>query len=439
MSGQPLFSNRQLFRLLWPLVAEQLLTVFVGMVDVLMVSFVGEAAMSGVSLVDSVNILIIQMLLGLTAGGTVICARYIGNRENTQAGLTGAQLLILSVLFSAVVTTLLLVLGNPLLKAIFGKVEQDVMENAEIYLRITALSFPLLAVYHSGTAIFRAAGITRISLVGSLIMNGVNVVGNAICVFGLKMGVSGVAIPTVIARGVAAVMLLSFWQKNESFRIRSVAHLKPDPEKIRSICRIGIPSGMESGIFQFGKLMLQSLVSSMGTVSIAAYAVASNLVTYLYLPGNALGVGMMTVVGQCLGAGEKKQARNYVRKLMILNYLMLAVICTLMIVFRRQVTGWYHLTGESAVLAQGLLLSHSIAMIIWPIAFLYPNYFRASGHAGFTMAVSVLSMWIFRVGLANVFVRGLHKNVLWIWYAMFIDWVFRILLFWWKDRQIRQE
>ena len=426
----PMFTGRQLFSLLWPLLAEQLLAVFVGMVDVLMVSVLGEAAVSGVSLVDSINILIIQVIFGLTSGGAVVCARCIGRNDPAQAGKSGAQMLTLTVTFACAVTALMLMQGRPLLGLIFGKVEPDVMENAVIYLHYTALSFPFLAILNSGSGLFRSAGITRVSLLVSVLMNVLNIAGNALCIFVLGMGVEGVAIPTVCSRIFAALMIMVLLQQPErQFRIRTIRDLIPDFGIIRTICGIGIPSGMESGIFQFGKLTLTSLVSTLGTTSIAAFAVASNLVTYLSLPGNALGAGMLTVVGQCTGAGRKKEARSYAWLLVLINYLLLCVICAVMIPCRHLLVSWYHLSGQSAHLAQGLVLSHAIAMILWPVAFLFPYYFRATGKAAFTMIVSISSMWIFRVGLSHVFIRMLHMNVLSVWYAMFIDWVARIAVF----------
>lgn len=435
---RPMFTGRQLFSLLWPLMAEQLLAVFVGMVDVLMVSSVGETAVSGVALVDSINILIIQILFGLTSGGAVVCARCAGNGDYRGASHSGAQMLTLTVSFAAVVSTLLLVSGRFLLRAIFGQIETAVMQNAYIYLNLTVLSFPFLAMYNSGAAIFRSAGNTRVSLVVSLIMNVLNIAGNALCIFGLKMGVEGVAIPTVISRGVAAMLILMWLQRPPSaFRIESAREFVPDWPVIRRICAIGIPSGMESGIFQFGKLTLQSLVSTMGTASIAAYAVASNLVTYLYLPGNALGAGMLTVVGQCVGANRMDEARAYAWRLVLINYCLLAVICSIMISGRHILVGWYNLSAESAGLAQGLVLIHAIAMVIWPLAFLFPYYFRATGNAAKIMVIAIFSMWVFRVGLAHVYIRVLHMNVLGAWYAMFVDWIFRAIVFMLMYRRMR--
>ena len=425
-----IFSKRELFNLIWPLLVEQLLTVLVGMVDVLMVAVIGEAAVSGVSLVDAVNNLVIQVLFALTAGGTVVCAQYIGADDQRKAGKTTAQLLVMTLFLTICVMLFFLAGGNGLLRLLFGRVESDVLKDAGIYLRITALSFPFLAMYHTVASAFRAEGNTRIAMLFSLFMNGVNIAGNAVCIFGLKMGVEGVAIPTLLARISGAVGMLIMLEKGGcKARIQDMQECRPNRMLMIRILRIGVPNGVESSVFQLGKLILQSLVSTLGTASIAGFAVASNLVTYLYLPGNALGAATLTIAGQCYGAGERKQAKQYMKTLLSLNYILLAVICTIMFVGKTQFISAYHLTGEAARLAEGLLVAHTIAMVIWPIGFLLPYYFRAIGKAAFTMIVALLTMWICRIGLAYVFVKILHMSVLGVWYAMFIDWFVRFVIY----------
>ena len=426
----PLFTRKQLTRLIWPLLVEQLLSVLVGMVDVLMVSYVGEATVSGVSLVDSVNHLIIQVLFALTAGGTVVCAKCIGAKDTEGARRSAGQLLTITTAAMLVLAALFLTVGRHILRLLFGTVEAEVMRNAEIYMRFTAASFPFLAIYHANAAIFRAKSNSKLSMLVSLGMNLLNIAGNAICIFGLGWGVEGVALPTLFARMAAAVAMCFFLQsaKNE-LRLDSIRQFKPEGAILRPILSIGIPGSVESGLFNLGKVLLQSLVSTLGTASIAAYAVAGNLVTYLYLPGNALGTAITTVVGQCSGAGEPEQAKRYTKKLIVLDYLMLVPICAALILWRGFWVGLYHLSAEAAGLAAGLLLAHSLAMVLWPVAFLLPYYFRATGRATFSMLIAVGAMAVFRIGGAYLFVLLLGKNVLWVWYAMFIDWVFRIAVF----------
>lgn len=425
-----MFSKKQIFNILWPLLVEQLLTVLVGMIDVLMVASLGEDAVSGVALVDSLNLLFIQMLFALTAAGTVAAARFFGARDYERLGKTFGQLLFITVSFTAVIMIIMVIGRRAILGFLFGKIEAEVMDNALIYMVYTAISIPFLAGFNSGSAMFRAVGNTRISMLISMFMNGLNIVGNAICIFGLGMGVEGVAIPTLISRASAAVLIFWLYQKKIDYgRIKGLKSFKPDGKIIKSILSIGIPNSIESGIFQFGKVMLQSLVSTLGTPSIAGFAVASNLVTYLYLPGNALGAGTMTIVGQCLGAGEKKQAKGYASKLIILNYMILAVFCTIMILGREFFVGCYNLSGEAAMYAGDLIFAHCVAMVLWPIAFLTPYYFRTIGKATFTMWVAVVTMWLFRIGCAYLFVLVFKMNVLGIWYAMFCDWLVRFAIY----------
>ncbi len=425
-----LFTRKQLIQLLWPLIVEQFLSVFIGMVDVLMVAAVGEATVSGVSLVDSINNLVIQVLLAMTAGGTVVCAQFVGGQDKKNAAKSGAQLLLLTVAIMLFIATIFFCGGTGILKLLFGQVEADVMSSAVKYMYFTVASFPFLAIYHSSASVFRAQGNSKVSMLVSLGMNLFNIAGNALCIFVLHMGVVGVALPTLVSRALGAIVILLLLQKKTNdLRISSIRYFKPMGLLMKRILAIGIPNGIESGLFNVGKILLQSLVSTLGTPSIAAYAVANSLVTYLYLPGNALGAAMTTIVGQCHGAGQPEEAKRYAKILVAINYAMAAVIAAVLIIGRHFWVSCYSLTGESAYYAAGLVLAHSVAMILWPVGFLLPYYFRACGHARFTMYVAIFAMALFRVGGAYLFVKVLHKDVLWVWFAMFIDWIFRCIIY----------
>ena len=425
-----MFTRKDLAKLLLPLIVEQLLAVLGGMADVVMVAAVGETAVSGVSLVDSISIMIIQMLAALATGGSVVCAQYIGKKQPENACEAAGQLILVTTMVSAVIAVVALLGNRHLLSMIFGKVEDSVMENAQIYFWLSALSYPFLAVYNSCAALYRAMGNSKVSMYASLVMNAINIAGNAICVFGLHMGVEGVGIPTLVSRAFAAILMLFLIQRPQNvIRIRNLQELRFNGRMIKDILKVGVPNGMENTMFQFGKLFLQSLVSSLGTVAIASYAVASNLVTFEYLVGNAIGLGIITIVGQCVGAGEWEQAKQYTKKLVLVNYAALVVICSLMILFRNQVVGIYNLSPEATRTSAEMLFAHSLAMVVWPLAFTIPYSLRASFDAPFTMYVSVASMWIFRIASAYFFVKVLNLGVMGVWYGMYIDWVFRGLLF----------
>lgn len=425
-----MFNRKDLIRLLAPLIVEQILAVLVGMADVIMVAAVGEAAVSGVSLVDSISILILQILAALATGGAVISAQYLGKKQSENACKAAGQLIGVTTVLSLTVSVIALVGNRLLLASIFGNVESKVMNDAVIYFRITALSYPFMAIYNSCAALFRSMGNSKVSMVVSIVMNTINIVGNAICVFGLHMGVTGVAIPTLTSRIVAAVMMFYLIQSpDNTVRIKHFDELKPDFHMIKNILSVGIPNGLENGMFQFGKIALQSLVSSLGTAAIASYAVASNLVTLLYLPGTAIGLGLITIVGQCVGAGERKQAKHYTRRLVMVNYAILLILCVAMILFSGQLVSIYRLSQEASRISVEMIKAHSYAMIVWPLAFTVPYSLRASMDAKFTMAVSVFSMWLFRIASAYFFVQVMKLGVMGVWYGMFIDWFFRAAVF----------
>ena len=434
-----MFNRKDLIRLLAPLIVEQVLAVLVGMADVIMVAAVGEAAVSGVALVDSISLLIIQILAALATGGAVISAQYLGKKQSENACKAAGQLIGVTTVLSLIVSITALVGNRFLLVMIFGNVESRVMNDAVVYFGITAISYPFMAVYNSCAALFRSMGNSKVSMVVSMVMNTINIVGNAICVFGLHMGVSGVAFPTLLSRIVAAVMMFYLIQNpNNTVRIKRLEELKPDFRMIKNILSVGIPNGLENGMFQFGKIALQSLVSSLGTAAIASYAVASNLVTLLYLPGNAIGLGLITIVGQCVGAGERKQAKHYTRLLVMVNYGILLVLCTVMILFSGQLVSIYQLSKEAAMISVEMIKAHSYAMIVWPMSFTIPFALRASMDAKFTMMVSIFSMWLFRIASAYVFVRVLNLGVMGVWYGMFIDWFFRAMVFAFRFRGIEK-
>ena len=428
----PLFTRQALVALLLPLIAEQALSVTIGLADTLMVSSVGEAAVSGVSLVDSFNTLMIQVMSALATGGAVVTSQYIGHREPKNAKAAAAQILFVLASFSLVVAAVVVVGRHAILRGIFGSIDADVMRYAETYFLLSALSYPFIGLYNAGAALFRAQGNSRISMLSSLVMNVINIGGNAVLIFGFGMGVMGAALASLVSRAVACVVVLYLLQKPACpLRVDGLRALAPDGGLIRRILRVGIPAGIENGMFQIGKLSVSSLTSTLGTAAIAANAVANTTTTFLNIPANAVGMAALTVVGQCLGAGEKEQAVYYSRRLLLTAYCGAWVMNLSAFLFaNRFAISLFNLSPEAQIMAlQVMVWFNFVSLFFWPSSFTLPNILRAAGDARFTMAVSILSMWVFRVGFCYVMVLGFHGRLLSIWMGMFLDWVFRSLCF----------
>ena len=440
-----MFSRKDLSRLILPLVVEQFLAMTIGIADTLMVATCGEAAVSGISMVDSINILLINVFSALATGGAIVCSQYIGKSQPDQARKAAKQLVLITAVLSAGVMLLCLIAQRGLLRLLFGSIEEAVMDNAATYLFLSALSYPFIAMYNAGAALFRSMGNSKISMYASLMMNIVNVGGNALLIFQCNMGVAGAGLASLISRILAAVLVLFLLgNKKNIIRIEHWLHWKPNGAMIRNILRIGIPTGLENGMFQIGKLLVASLIATFGTASITANAVTNSACSLVFVPSSAIGLGMITVVGQCVGAGDFQQAGRYMWKLTGLSYVFMAALNIGMFFCIDPMIALYQLSAETGEIARELMIWHSVAAaVLWPAAFTLPNGLRAAGDVKFTMIVSVFSMWTFRIGFSFLIGKYLGVGVLGVWIAMFIDWIFRIALFvWrvvsgkWKNRQL---
>lgn len=431
MKEKHIFSNKEIWALLIPLIIEQFLNSLMGTVDTIMVSNVGAAAMSAVSLVDSINVLFIQAFAALAAGGCIICSQYIGKKNEKQANSSARQVLLVIFLISALIAIICLLGNRKILSLVFGKVETDVMEAAVIYFYYTALSFPFIALYNGGAAIYRAQGNSRRPMLISITSNFINIGGNAILIWGFHMGVAGVAIATLASRVFCAVVVLMYLHKpgqmiavNEYFKIR------PDKQLIFKILSIGIPSGIENSMFQFGKLAIQSTVSTMGTTAIAAQAMTNILESLNGMAPLGVGLGLMTVVGQCIGAGRKDEAVYYIKKLTVWGEIGLIINCLFVYAIARPVTVIGAMEPESAALCLHMMGWITIIKpLFWTLSFVPVYGLRAAGDVKFSMAVSTVSMWLCRVSLCIFLVRRFGFGPMAVWIGMFTDWCVRGILF----------
>ena len=434
MEQKHLFSNKMLKSILVPVILEQLLNSFMGTADTMMVSNVGSAAISAVSLVDSINVLLIQAFSALAAGGTIICAQYMGQRNYERANKSARQVLFIILSISAAVTILCLLFKDPLLHFIFGKVDADVMEASSVYFLFSAASYPFIALYDSGASIFRAQENTKGPLIISVISNVMNIVGNAILIWGFNMGVAGAAIATLVSRIFCAVVVL--WQLRKDRQpivVRDYLKIRPDRKLIGRILGLGIPSGIENSMFQLGKLAIQSTVSTLGTTAIAAQAMTNNLEMLNGTAAMGVGIGLMTIVGECIGAGREDEAVYYVKKLSCVAEMIIIGCCLLVFALTKPITILGGMEPESARMCFQMMAWITVVKpLVWVVSFIPAYGMRAAGDVRFSMITSCVSRWVFRFCLCVFLIRVIGMGPLAVWFGMFTDWTIRGIVFIWR-------
>ncbi len=426
-----MYSNRDLRKLLLPLIAEQILTAMMGIADTLMVSNVGAAALSGVSLVDTVNNLIIMVFSAMAAGGTIVCAQYLGRGDRDDARNAAGQVLLSCTVIALVPAVLCALAGQPILGLIYRSLEPAVMAAAVRYFLISALSYPFLALQQSAAALFRASGESRTPMLVSAIANAINVAGNAILIFGCGLGVTGAALATLFSRMVSGVTLLVLLRRpGQKLQVTNYRKLRPQWRVIRLILRIGIPTGLENGLFQFGKLIVASTVASLGTAAISAHAMVQMVEGIHGYPSQAIGIGLTTVAGTCMGAGRVDEARKYTRKLCNLAALGMLVMGLIIGPLLNPIADIAALTAESRELFINIMIIALLCKcVLWVPSFTLPNTMRAAGDVKFCAAVSGVSMWVFRVGMTFFLCRYTDIGLYGVWLGWFIDWVCRDIFY----------
>ena len=421
------FTNKLLWALFIPLLIEQALEFFVGLADSMMVASLGEVAISGVSLVDFLVQLLIFSFSALATGGAVIAGQYLGNDEWEKACDASNQLVWFTTILAILMAVLVLFFKSFLINVFFGQIDQDVFDTANIYLSYMAISIPFIAIYNCGAAIFRTMGNARLPMLIMFVCDILNVIGNAILLFVFGFGVEGVAIPTVLARALSAFVMLYFvLQEKYDLHIRKTLRHKFDWALLKKVLNVGIPYGIENGLFQLGRVLILSLVSTFGTMAIAANSVGYAIGIFSVLPGFAINLGLTAVISRCVGHNDYEQAKYYNKKILInvfLAHLFVNVIIFALLPFLLQA---YDLSPTTASMASEMIIWHGIfAIVIWPIAFTLPTTFRGAGDARWPMAVSLSVMFICRIGLSYVIADFLGIGVFGTWIAMFIDWYVR--------------
>ena len=422
-----IYSNKALMALFIPLLIEYGLEFFMGLADSIMVASLGEAAISGVSLVDFLVQLLIFSFSALATGGAVVAGQYLGDNQVDKAQDSATQLVWFSTILSTVLMIAVIILRQVLIGLLFGQIEADVWHNAEIYLYIVALSIPFLAIYNAGAAIFRTTNNARLPMRILVVCDVLNVIGNAICIYYLGWDVRGVAIPTVISRALAAIIIMYFAvDEDYKLHIKKTLKHKFDFFILRKVLQVGIPYGVENGLFQLGRVLVLSIVSTFGTMAIAANSVGYAIGIFSVLPGFAINLGLTAVISRCVGANDYEQARYYNKKCLIIVIVSHLIINLIIFAGLPFILGVYNLSAQTAAMATEMIIWHGIfAIIIWPFSFTIPATFRGAGDSKSVMYISLAVMFICRIGLSYVIAEWMGVGVFGTWIAMFIDWYVR--------------
>jgi len=434
LETKKLFTNSDLFKLFLPLIIEQFLEFLVGLADSIMVAYVGESAVSGVSLVDFVMALLISLFAALSTGGAVIAGQYMGKKQIKEAREAANQLVWFVGIISIIIMVIVYMAKPIILNGLFGTITDEVRRDANTYLMITAVSIPFLALYNAGAAIFRTMGNSKLPMKIMLAMNIAHAVGNAILIYGFHFGTEGVAIPTLISRIAAGVIIITLaLNKKQLIYIKKSLKHKFNWSMLKRILSIGVPYGLENGLFYFGRIIVLSLVATFGTAAIAANAVSGTIVMFQVLPGFAIGLGLTIVISRCIGAGDYKQAKYYTKKIMGVVYVSNLISCALVLALLPSILKIYGLSETATYLTTQNVWWHGIFMVlIWPLAYTLPVTFRSSGDAKFPMMVGVLSMFFCRIALAYLLGVYFNMGMFGTWVAMFIDWIVKAIIFVWR-------
>jgi putative MATE family efflux protein len=422
------WNNRALFALLWPLMIEQILAVTMGAADTVMVSSVGEFAVSAVNIIDNINNLLIIAFTALSTGGAVVVSQYIGRRDNANSRIASRQLVYIICLVSLVIMAISLALRRPIIRLFYGKIDNDVMDAAALYFFITALSYPFLALYNANAALFRAVGNSKVPMRIALLVNIINIGGNTYFIFVLKIGVAGAAISTLASRIIAAAITSFMLVRSRTgpISLSGFFEFRLNRPMIRNILNVGIPSGLESSMFQVGRLLTQRIFTVFGTAAIAANAIASVVNSFSFMPGMAYGMTLLTIVGQCVGANDYAEAEKETAKIMKLSYITIFIISGAIYILMEPLVRCFNLSPDAHELAKSFLRVHCISMAIgWSMSFALPNALRAAGDARYVMIAATVSMWTVRVSAAYLLTFVFGVGPLGVWLAMGADFITR--------------
>lgn len=421
------FSTKYLLLLIMPLFGEQFFSILIGIIDSIMVSSYSEAAISGVSLIDSLYFLFFFLISAFATGGAVVTSQYLGREDYKNAKGAAKQLIYISLIFGISMVIIFIPIQKWLISTIYGPLDQEVFDQSLIYFDYVFYSIPFLCLFSSGSALFRSIGNSKISLKISILMNILNVGLNALLIYGLDLGIKGAGIATLFSRIIAGLLMLIFVTTlNTKIKVEKIYKVDFNWNLLKKIFSISLPNALENSVFQFGKIAVQSIVASLGVASIAANVVVGNLCTFANLPGVAISLASTTIIGQCLGAGEKEQAKYYTKLLVKISIFSISLFSAVLILIKNPVINLYHLSIEASTIANKVSFFVLImTAILWTFAFATPNILRSAGDVKYTLICSLVSLLLFRILGAIVFTKIINLGLFGVWLAMVVDWICR--------------
>ncbi|SHI56653.1 MATE family efflux transporter [Thermoclostridium caenicola] len=425
-----MFDRKLFFRLLWPVLIEQALATTIGMVNTMMVSGVGMTAISAVSIVSSLNFLIMNLFTSFATGATVVVAQSIGAGDMDKANRTAVQSMVVCVLTAVACGIAFLIFGGATVNLLFGEAEEQVKQYARIYLNYSALSYPFLAAFSMASGILRGSGNTRSPMRISILSNGINVGVGALCIYIFGWGVSGVGIALLLSRVASACLIALLLYHNDGVNIRK-SSMKVERDTIVPVLKIGVPTCIDGLIFNGGKLIIQTFVTALGTAALAANSIAGSITELINIPGTSLSLVAVTMVGQAIGSRVYgKELRKIIRSLTGYAVVFLVVTTLVTVPLLPLITQLYSPPDDVKGMIYDVLNMVLLVMpLLWPVAFVLPSCIRSTGDSACVTVVSVLSMWFVRVLGAWFTVHYTGWGLMGIWLFWCTDWLVRGIAF----------
>ncbi|GIO33408.1 MULTISPECIES: MATE family efflux transporter [Paenibacillus] len=427
---------RQIIAIIIPIFVDQAFIILMSLLNTAMIASSGVAAVSAVSMVDSLNIFLVNVFIAVATGGTVIVAQYKGSGNDSMVSKTAAQAISAVAFISILLCVLVIAFHTPLLNLLFGQAEADVFQNARLYLIGSCLSYPFIAVFQAVTGALRGVAETKACLGLSLILNLSYLLLNILFITVLDMGIMGLIISLIIARVLGmGISLFYLIRMNHTLRYRLKDALKIDFSLLKKIMIIGIPFAAEQMFFNGGKLLTQTFIVQLGTLAITVNAIGGSISLLFQIGGSALSIAVVTVVGQCIGNGNIPDARKFIKSFIGLSTVFFVVIAAVILPLFPFIV---HLFSPPAEIIPDIFkLTLLIAItqpIFWSTSFIMPSALRAAGDSNFTSITSLLSMWVLRVILGYVLAIPLKFGIMGVWVAMVTEWGVRGAIFWWRFR-----